>query len=203
MLGGDERGCGRPRLRAACPASRVLVATRSLTSFQATFGARLSQQSRGCRRLLMVPPAAQREFIDLSTRRARVMAGSGEARMSLISVTRLTSGWLTCSSAVPQYLPAPGPRDHGHRDVVRHVPSADDRQARVRAEPGIGLAHLVRYRRGRGDTHGSPYRPERSATGRPSHRPAAPLAARESPISSSTRSRRALMAPAETAGTGR
>jgi hypothetical protein len=46
MLGGHERDCARPRSRAACPGSRVLVATRSLTSFQATAREQLSQQSR-------------------------------------------------------------------------------------------------------------------------------------------------------------
>ena len=35
MLGGDERDCARPRSRAACPRSRVLLATRRLTSFLA------------------------------------------------------------------------------------------------------------------------------------------------------------------------
>jgi hypothetical protein len=46
MLGSHERDCGRLRSRAACAGSRVLVVTRSLTSFQATVRVRLSQQSR-------------------------------------------------------------------------------------------------------------------------------------------------------------
>ena len=46
MLGGHERDCVRPRSRAACPGSRVLVTTRSLTIFQATARQQLSQQSR-------------------------------------------------------------------------------------------------------------------------------------------------------------
>ena len=46
MLGSHERDCGRLRSRAAWPGSRVLVVTRSLTSFQATVRVRLSQQSR-------------------------------------------------------------------------------------------------------------------------------------------------------------
>ena len=46
MLGGHERDCARPRSRAACPGSRVLVTTRSLTIFQATAREQLSQQSR-------------------------------------------------------------------------------------------------------------------------------------------------------------
>jgi len=119
MLGGHERDCARPRSRAACPGSRVLVTTRSLTSFQATAREQLSQQSR--------------------TGEPDEPGGHGQAHLEALALEDVRTGQreqvasvavLAMIGAEPHTM-VPGPRQAArswiHLDRPRRFPRADGR----------------------------------------------------------------------------